>query len=330
MSCSSASVLSLADSLRLGMAPPSPTALRGKDTASLASPTEDSEVPPTGPLSGPSDPRWRRERLLRIGSGRLSVDEGTLLQRDLHTQRSYGALPKPNARPKLSARRGYPSLQGIHIPRFAHSEASSPVNQSPVSFRDSFLHARSRPVSAYDTSNFPQSDVPVEVEADVKTNGIRVWYSSFTSIDWLHDSIKDSARQARLRRRKSRRGQLRRQVDRSVGWVIVTIVGFLTAVVAFCIVRSEQWLFDLKEGYCGDAWYRSKRFCCPPVDETSQYTPYHNFLSYTLADEESCSAWKTWNSVFGPMVDGSEWVAFESNMVEYIAWTIIAVSQLFT
>ena len=85
-----------------------------------------------------------------------------------------------------------------------------------------------------------------------------------------------------------------------------------------------------EEGYCGDAWYRSKRFCCPPVDETSQYTPYHNFLSYTLADEESCSAWKTWNSVFGPMVDGSEWVAFESNMVEYIAWTIIAVSQLFT
>ncbi|KAI0084872.1 chloride channel [Irpex rosettiformis] len=309
------------------MPPPSPTTLRGKD-----GPLQIAEepVPPTGPLSGPSDPRWRRERLLRIGSGRLSVDESTLLQHDLRTQQSYGALPRPNgkSKSKLSARRGHPSLQGIHIPRFAHSEASSPVNRSPtVSFRNSLL--QSRPVSAYDTSNFPQGDIPDEVETDVKTNGIRVWYSSFTSIDWLHDSIKDSARQARLRRRKSHRGRIRRQIDRSVGWVIVTIVGFLTAVVAFCIVRSEQWMFDLKEGYCGDAWYRSKRFCCPPADEASQYLPLRSsFLTY--ADEESCAGWRTWMDVFAPVVDGSKWLAFESAMVEYIAWTTIAVALALT
>ncbi|KAI0798443.1 chloride channel [Irpex lacteus] len=307
------------------MAPPSPTTLRAKDATS---PTNEEPIPPIGPLSGPSDPKWRRERLLRIGSGRLSVDEGTLLQHDLQTQRSYGSLPhadpnKSKSKSKLNARRGNTSLQGIHIPRFAQSEANSPVNRSPVSFRDSFLHLRtSRPVSAYDTSNFPPSgeDAPEEVETDVKTNGIRVWYSSFTSIDWLHDSIKDSARQARLRRRKSSRGRVKRHIDRSVGWVIVTIVGFLTAVVAFCIVRSEQWLFDLKEGFCGEGWWRSKRWCCPPLDETLQ-----SRTSFLYAEEEMCPAWREWRDVFGPMVDGSEWLAFESAMVEYIAWTVIAV-----
>ncbi|KAI0684736.1 chloride channel [Cytidiella melzeri] len=292
------------------------TKIRGKSDGST--PVSEDQLPPTGPLSGPSNPQWRRERLLRIGSKHSSVDESTSLQHNLHSQRSYGALPRPDTKSKLNTRRGILSLQGINIPRLAQSEASSPVSHSPVSFRDSFSHFRSRPVSAYDTSNFPAADLPGEVDTDVKTNGIRVWYSSFTSIDWLHDSIKDSARQARLRRRKSRRGKLKRQIDRSVGWVIVTIVGFLTAIVAFLIVRGERWLFDLKEGYCKDSWYKSKPFCCPVADEDSQYQ--------LRADEDSCSAWATWAEVFGPTVDGSKWLMLESEMVEYIAWTTVAIT----
>lgn len=292
--------------------PPSPTQLKGKDTTTNG--TTDDEAAPTGPLSGPSSPRWRRSRLLRLGSG----DEHAPLRSDLRHQQSYGSIPRKKTKSKLNLRRGIVSLQGIHIPRGAASEASSPVNRSPISFRDSFPSFRSRTVSAYDTSNYPHAETPGEAENDVKTNGIRVWYSSFTSIDWLHDAIKDSARQARLRRRRSTRGRLRRQMDRSVGWVIVTIVGFLTAVVAFMIVRGEQWLFDLKEGYCTDAWYRSKRFCCPVVDESAARVSRPFFIR---ADEESCASWRTWAEAFGTVVGDSK-----PESVEFVAWTVIAVS----
>ena len=47
----------------------------------------------------------------------------------------------------------------------------------------------------------------------------------------------------------------------------VTIIGFLTAIIAFIIVRSEQWLFDIKEGYCTTSIWKAKRFCCPSQDE---------------------------------------------------------------
>jgi chloride channel 3/4/5 len=279
------------------------------------------EVPATGSASGPSNPKPRRHRPLRISSARLSLDEGSSLQRDLHNQRSYGTLP----RKKLNIRRGVSSPQNISIPRVAQSEASSPINHSPTSFYESLSFRRSRAISFYDTSNYPTAQTSGELEADVKTNGIRVWYSSFTSIDWLHDSIKDSARQARLRRRRSSRGKLRRQLDRSVGWIIVTIVGFLTAIVAFLIVRSEQWLFDLKEGYCREAWYKSKQFCCAVIDQPVHYRRLSGLLN---REEDSCSAWRTWSDVFGPTVDNSKWIMFESEMIEYVAWVIIAVSTI--
>ncbi|KAF9815592.1 hypothetical protein IEO21_04513 [Rhodonia placenta] len=157
----------------------------------------------------------------------------------------------------------------------------------------------------------------------MKTNGVRVWYSSFTSIDWLHDAIKDSARQTRLRKRKSKRGRLIRQIDRSIGWIIVTIVGFLTAVVAFLIVRSEQWLFDIKEGYCQDDWTKAKRFCCS-IDDDSELTSPVSFFTFAL--EEECASWRTWTDVFGNMLERKgDWFGFEAEMVEYIAYAIIAL-----
>lgn len=289
----------------------------------------DDGTPPTGPLSGPSSPRWRRQRLLNLGSDRTSRDETNPLRSDSSRRPSYGTLPnavgmRRKTSSKLSLRRGLVSLQGINIPGIAASQAPSPVQTSPVSYRETFNTLRSRPVSAYDTSNYRDIEEPRDAEADVKTNGIRVWYSSFTSIDWLHDAIKDSARQARLRRRKNTRGKLRRHLDRSIGWVIVTIVGFLTAIVAFMIVRSEQWLFDLKEGYCHTSWYKSKHFCCPVVEETS--IPRLRPLFLTTAQEGNCPAWRTWAQTLGPVVDGSKWAPFESEMVEYIAYVIIAVS----
>jgi len=124
----------------------------------------------------------------------------------------------------------------------------------------------------------------------------------FRMTDWIHDQIKDSSRVRRLHSaaRRSNRGKIALFLDRSQGWIIVTIVGILTAMVAFLIVRGESstylgprtkderggrrgadrisigrgsgesWLFDLKDGYCakegGGGWRLSRGFCCRGVE----------------------------------------------------------------
>jgi chloride channel 3/4/5 len=150
-------------------------------------------------------------------------------------------------------------------------------------------------------------------EPDARINGIRVWYSSFTSIDWLHDAIKDSARFARLRKRPSLRARIRLLLDRGLGWLIVTVVGFLTAVVAFFVIRSEQWLFDLKEGFCGHAWWKAKRFCCFSAGSGTLQA------RWPLQGGATCPAWRTWSDTFSQ--EGSI-----AEIVDYLLWTAIAVS----
>ncbi|SPO29570.1 related to chloride channel protein [Ustilago trichophora] len=94
-------------------------------------------------------------------------------------------------------------------------------------------------------------------------NGIRVWYESYTTIDWIHDAIKESSRLRRIRNLKGIRGLAVNSWDRLQGWIIVTITGVITALIAGCIVKSEAVLFDLKDGYCARDWRLAKRFCCP-------------------------------------------------------------------
>lgn len=281
----------------------------------------------SGGTGAPSSTVWRRERLLRIGSSYTlpghedpnatapldNDDERTPLHdvRESARSRSYGTLPRAppgsTRRPASASRRGRP--QELHLgslpPRNAVSTPGSPLTPSFIRERLSSRFGSQRPISAYDV---PKAEV--EEDISTKINGVRVWYSSFSSIDWMHDIIKDSARYARLRRRKSLRARLRLALDRALGWIIVTIVGILTAIVAFLVVRSEQWLFDLKEGYCASHWSKAKRFCCPQLsDET------------TMAEE--CTAWRSWPEAF-KLEEGEA----GADAVKYVAWAVIAVRPL--
>jgi chloride channel 3/4/5 len=308
-------------------------------------------------FSGPSPISWRRQRLLRIGStsaltsnndNGLSGDSGdngdneheqdqasesTLLR--ANTSPHYGTLPVPRRRLFTSSpisfrgRRNFPALPGLITSR--HRSASvhdtpylvdSP-NRSPVSFRDISYWANQRPISSYDPPFNPQlSNTDTDLAA--RTNGIRVWYSSFSSIDWLHDAIKDRVRFSRLRKRTSLRARIRLNLDKSMGWFIVTIVGFLTAVLAFLIVRSEQWLFDSKEGYCKDNWRKAKRFCCPV--EVGNLTPFPWFIDPS-SEEKPCEAWITWGEVFNfSGHDSGSWMGLKTEFIQYIVYAVIAVS----
>ena len=87
-------------------------------------------------------------------------------------------------------------------------------------------------------------------------------------------------------------------LDVSIDWFVVTIVGFLTAIAAFLIVRAEQWLFDLKEGRCASHWWHARRFC---------------------------SNWQEWAEVVGSD-DSKQHFGDLSWAIEYVIYAIVAVS----
>ena len=114
-------------------------------------------------------------------------------------------------------------------------------------------------LKSYDDAKFEhEMDLP-----GAGGNGIRVWYESYTTIDWIHDAIKESSRLRRIRNLNGLRGFAVNSWDRLQGWFIVTVTGIVTALIAGCIVKSEAVLFDLKDGYCVRDWRLAKRFCCP-------------------------------------------------------------------
>jgi chloride channel 3/4/5 len=286
-----------------------PPPLHRADSTSSVVSSAATEVP-SGPLSGPSDTTWRRQRLLHIGSlqsispDQSAVETSPILHRRPALQKthsSYGTLPNvKHKKPGFRVRHGLPPLPDLRLPSRArpHSVSNSPTQLYGTLDRSSIFRTQrtQRPISAYDAS-FPPLDgrrgvQDLDTETVFRANGIRVWYSSFSSIDWLHDAIKDSARLYRLRRRKSVRGRMRIAGDRLMGWIIVTIVGFLTAVAAFLIVRSEQWLFDIKYGYCMAGLWKARRFCCPIISEA------RTFPLGALHQPEACQAWVTWGQAF--------------------------------
>jgi chloride channel 3/4/5 len=190
-------------------------------------------------------------------------------------------------------------------------------------------------------------------------NGIRVWYESYTTIDWIHDSIKESSRLRRLRSRKGLSGIVVNTWDRFQGWLIVTITGILTALIAGWIIQSEAVLFDLKEGYCERDWRLAKRFCCPfatgpdwdgggaswlyssAMHPSSHSDPSKGLLTgmgnrmlagwagpvaaspkwLKLTEDGACPGWITWGDRFS-LTGESNWIA------DYGMYVGIAVSRL--
>jgi chloride channel 3/4/5 len=271
----------------------------------------------TGLLSGPSDTDYRRQRLQRIGSP-ITQNHADEIPRE--TTALHAALNGVNygTVPIVRSRRAISNAQPTHSlptpfgspPMRSATFSGIEIPGSPTSLRETFRRRISqRPISAYDAS-LVISKANTDTDLDVKTNGYRVWYSSFSSIDWLHDTIKDSVRFARLRRSKTIRSRVRLAFDKSLGWIIVTVVGFLTAIVAFLVVRAEQWLFDVKQGYCTTTWRHAQEFCCPQLED---YAPLEN----------PCSAWRTWSDVYASWIHSE--LEIDKAIAQYVAYTTIAV-----
>lgn len=118
--------------------------------------------------------------------------------------------------------------------------------------------------------------------------GERLPYNDYTTIDWLHDLVKDSFRFRSAHSRQSVRSKIHSAFDSCQGWIAAALIGLLTACVAFLVDISVATASDWKTGYCKTNLLSSREYCCT---SKSPFLP--------LADVgEDCSQWHSWTSTY--------------------------------
>ncbi|KAK5078798.1 hypothetical protein LTR64_002786 [Lithohypha guttulata] len=195
--------------------------------------------------------------------------------------------------------------------RYNRSGANTP-RQDRLSRINSFvgsLHSRKISRTGTWTQSYPASPLHTRT-ADLRTPRLhqsimgsfisddRMWYDQFTSTDWVHDSIADGHHVLRLRRLKGWRGRLHLLFDSMQGWILVLLVGILTAFIAYFIDISDAAVFDVKRGFCSDRAWLSHRQCC-------------------LGDT-SCARWKTWSEIIKSSKVSTVWIDY----IAFVAWCV--------
>jgi chloride channel 3/4/5 len=62
--------------------------------------------------------------------------------------------------------------------------------------------------------------------------------------------------------------------DATQGWILVAIIGSLTALVAYFVNVSEGLFFDYKQGYCSTSWSLSRKRCCSGATRCDEWTKW--------------------------------------------------------
>lgn len=113
----------------------------------------------------------------------------------------------------------------------------------------------------------------------------------------MHDNVADGIRLRQLRQRRDVRGRLLALFDGAQGWLLVAVIGFLTSWMAFFVDVTESAIFDLKEGFCTQSWFASRKTCC--------------------FGRESCS-WRSWAELLAPQGIDRQWVDYAA----YVFWAV--------
>lgn len=106
-------------------------------------------------------------------------------------------------------------------------------------------------------------------------------YEDMTAIDWQYEYTKERVRQEKLESTPGVYGKLIWLLDVSHIWIVLILTGIMTAIVAAYIDIVSRWLADIKFGYCSDAFYLPKDFCCSGIDQV-----------------DKCEKWITWEKSF--------------------------------
>ncbi|KAI9686668.1 MAG: hypothetical protein M1820_010596 [Bogoriella megaspora] len=130
--------------------------------------------------------------------------------------------------------------------------------------------------------------------------GERLPYNDYTTIDWLHDLVKDSYRYRRVHSSRGIRDRLRYLFDASSGWIAVMIIGALTAGIAFLVDVAEANLSDWKFGYCAYDPFKTR-------DDCGRWTFWSNNYAVAFA------IYVAWAILFG-LVSASATTLTKSNL----------------
>ena len=215
---------------------------------------------------------------------RLVLDERASLLTHDDRARTYMSAPSTGVLRPVSK---HPSVANIRIPRH-HSRAGSWG-----------LRIANALGSARWGDDYGLGESKASLFADE-----RVWYDQFTSTDWVHDSIADNFRVRELMSRKDIRGRLYAWFDGAQGWILVAIIGAVTACLAYFVNVTETSVFHFKEGYCTVGWYFGKKKCC--------------------YGEERCPAWRSWAQVLSFTGMEAKWLDFIAYVVFVILFAVAA------
>ncbi|CAG8515775.1 4880_t:CDS:2 [Dentiscutata heterogama] len=133
--------------------------------------------------------------------------------------------------------------------------------------------------------------------------GIRVWYDDYTTIDWIHDYVKERIRVRKIYSVKGFRGHILRLCDSSEGWILVFLIGIVTACIAGAVDVAVEWGSDLKDGYCTTDIFKNKDFCC----------------NRTKGNNSNCKDWVSWSKAFHIQTGD------EKTLFDYYAFVFVAI-----
>ncbi|KAL9083773.1 MAG: hypothetical protein Q9165_008383 [Trypethelium subeluteriae] len=201
-------------------------------------------------------------RSRRPSQANIQDERAPLLSHSFGPNRAYTSVPS-----------SAPGTPRPWLPR--HQSGAASVRAPRALTRAGSWAFSQRLVNALSSQRDDAADDSIEASKASLVRDDRGWYDQFTSTDWVHDSIADAYRMKELRSRKDIRGRLIVGFDGAQGWILVAIIGCLTALVAYTVDVTETAVFDWKTGYCTEGWFLSEKRCC--------------------AGASVCDAWKPWS-----------------------------------
>lgn len=129
-----------------------------------------------------------------------------------------------------------------------------------------------------------------------ENNGLRIWYDDYTSIDWIHDHVKERVRLRKLRSKTGIKGYLFNLYDSSQAWIIVSIIGVSCGGIAAFIDVSSQFLTNIRFGYCSKNLLYGYDRCCKG------------------REKNHCFFWKSWSSYI---------LSFSKNLYDHSTYTTV-------
>lgn len=185
------------------------------------------------------------------------------------------------------------------------------LSRTPNYFALSPINTRDDQASLYTTRTTRTIALRILSAVPNAVNGARSYYNDFTTIDWAKAYIQTNKFLYEVHHRKnespdsendnniassttSRPLSVLQKVYYDIGkWLLIVVVAFFFALIAYFIDKTEILLVGLKHGYCKTNWFASLVSCCANISRRSS----SRSLAFTVLSDE-CPDWVSWSSYF--------------------------------